>query len=281
MQRILLVGLASLASLAASPANSQLRADAGFGAMGLEGCRTDLRYLNRMFGWQVNWAPEWRALGQASDAELEDGIKASVAAGFYRPPQGGKSAAYVINLSRPQDRRLMAEVIAFHETLPGHHVGAGLGLPAGTFNSGFLEGWGIYSEYLADEMGLYGSSFDRTGMMAKHLWAASRLVIEPGLHLHGWTRQQAIDFMRLHTALAVPKIELEIDRYISTPGQSLSYMLGYDRIADARAYAKKQLGSRFDVRDFHDVVLGKGVRPLDEMRADVVRRADSKATAKI
>ena len=169
----------------------------------------------------------------------------------------------------------MTEVIAFHETLPGHHIRAALGLPAGQFNSGFLEGWGIYAEYLADEMGLYSSETDRAGMMAKHLWAASRLVVEPGLHLRGWTRAQAIAFMRGHTTLSDAEIAVEVDRYIASPGQSLSYMLGYDRIMGARRYAERVMGRRFDLRQFHQIVLGPGSRPLDRMVADVHRWADA------
>jgi uncharacterized protein (DUF885 family) len=205
---------------------------------------------------------------------LPAAMEASASAGFYRSPRDGRPAAYVINLSRPDDRRLMAEVIAFHEALPGHHISAALALPDGDFNSGYAEGWALYSEYLADEMGLYSSPLDRAGMMAKHLWAASRLVVEPGLHLHGWSREQAVAFMRRHTALTDAEIAVEVDRYIATPGQSLSYMLGYDRIISARRYAERALGPRFDLRRFHDVVLGPGSRGLDRMHADVVRWAD-------
>ena len=200
-------------------------------------------------------------------------MEASFPAGFYEAASGDAPAAYVVNRSRPAERVLMAEVIAFHETLPGHHIQAALGYPEGTFNSGFLEGWGIYAEYLADEMGLYSNARARAGMMAKHLWAASRLIVEPGLHLHGWTRAQAIAFMRAHTALSDAEIALEVDRYIALPGQSLSYMLGYDRIRAARSYAEARLGHRFDVRRFHEMVLGAGSRPLDRMYAEVVRWA--------
>lgn len=202
-------------------------------------------------------------------------MEADSPAGMYRYAEDRRPAAYVINLSRPQERRLMAEVIAFHETLPGHHIRAALGLPAGRFNSGYAEGWGIYAEYLADEMGLYSSPTDRAGMMAKHLWAASRLVVEPGLHLRGWTRAQALAFMRAHTTLSDAEIAVEVDRYIASPGQSLSYMLGYDRIMGARHYAERVMGRRFDLRHFHQIVLGPGSRPLDEMVADVHRWADA------
>jgi uncharacterized protein (DUF885 family) len=205
---------------------------------------------------------------------LPRALEASAAAGFYRPAGGERAAAYVINLSRPQDRRLMAEVIALHETLPGHHTQAALEFPVGDFNSGFAEGWALYSEYLADEFGLYSGRLDRAGMMAKHLWAASRLVVEPGLHLHGWSSDRAVRFMREHTALTDAEIAVEVDRYIATPGQSLSYMLGYDTIARARAYAARRLGRRFDLRRFHDVVIGRGSRALDRVYADVVAWAD-------
>lgn len=201
-------------------------------------------------------------------------IEASAAAGTYRGGEAGGPAAYVINLSRPAERRLMAEVIAFHETLPGHHVTAALALPEGEFVSAYFEGWAIYAEFLADEFGLYSTRLDRAGMMAKHLWAASRLVVEPGLHLHGWSRQRAVDFMRAHTALSDAEISVEVDRYIATPGQSLGYMLGYDTIARARRYAEHRLGRRFDLRRFHAVLLGAGGRPLDRVYADVVRWAD-------
>ncbi|MBV9883590.1 MAG: DUF885 domain-containing protein [Sphingomonadaceae bacterium] len=214
-----------------------------------------------------------RAAHPVTVEALPAAAEASAAAGFYRPAQNGRPAAYVINLSRPQERRLMAEVIAFHETLPGHHAQAALDLPVGAFNSGFAEGWALYSEYVADEMHLYSGRIDRAGMMAKHLWAASRLIVEPGLHLHGWSRARAIAFMRQHTALSDAEIAVEVDRYIATPGQSLSYMLGYDRIAGARRYAERVLGRRFDLRRFHDVVLGRGARGLDRVHADVVRWA--------
>lgn len=208
---------------------------------------------------------------QAMPAALE----ASSPAGFYQPAPRDRPASLVLNLSRPGDRALMAEVIAFHEGLMGHHVPSGMGYPPGQFNAGFAEGWALYSEYLADEAGLYSGRLDRTGMMAKHLWAASRLVVEPGLHVHGWTRKQAVDFMRSHTALSDPEIDLEVDRYISSPGQSLSYIVGASKILAARHYAERRLGRSFDIRKFHEVVLGKGYRPLQQMYDDVVAWANS------
>jgi len=190
-------------------------------------------------------------------------------AGVYRAAAGDASAAYLVNLSRPGERRLMAEVIAFHETLPGHHLAFSLAGDGGSPNAGFIEGWAIYAEYLADEMGLYGSARDRAGMRAKHLWAASRLIVEPGLHLRGWTRAQAIDFMRANTALSDAEIAVEVDRYLVMPGQSLAYMLGAGRIRRARDRARTALGDRFDIRAFHDVVLCPGARPLARLDSDI------------
>ncbi|MFT7561134.1 MAG: hypothetical protein ACI93R_003059 [Flavobacteriales bacterium] len=135
--------------------------------------------------------------------------------------------------------------------------------------SGLSEGWAIYAEYLADEMGLYSSTLDRQGMMAKHLWAASRLIVEPGLHLRGWSREQAIAFMMKNTVMSRTEIELEVDRYIAMPGQSLSYILGSDLIMFERKRAREIMGSRFDIKEFHNVVFGSGLRSLHEVRADI------------
>lgn len=200
---------------------------------------------------------------------MDASLEADFPAGAYRLGNEEAPAAYIINRSRPQDRRLMAEVIAFHETLPGHHVNYGFGFARGPFNSGLVEGWAIYSEFLADELGLYSSTLDRAGMAAKHMWAASRLIVEPGLHVHGWTREQAIEFMLAHTPMSREEIEIEVDRYIALPGQSLSYMMGYDRIMGARRQAQMALGEAFDLAGFHEAVLGPGYRPLAAVERDV------------
>jgi uncharacterized protein (DUF885 family) len=163
----------------------------------------------------------------------------------------------------------MAEVIAFHEGVPGHHLASIASGGQGGFNSGFGEGWAIYAEYLADEMHLYSTKRDRMGMMAKHLWAASRLIVEPGLHVHGWSRNEAIRFMLDHTALPRKEIEIEVDRCISMPGQSLSYMLGYDRFRQMRERAEKDLGPKFDLAKLHRLLLAKGMRDLDDVDSEV------------
>jgi uncharacterized protein (DUF885 family) len=201
---------------------------------------------------------------------MDAAMAVNAPAGSYSPKLGGRlRAVYEVNTSRPADRRLMAEVIAFHEGVPGHHLAALASHGEGGFDSGFGEGWAIYAEYLADEMGLYSTKRDRMGMMAKHLWAASRLVVEPGLHVHGWSRDQAIRFMLDHTALPQKEIEIEVDRYISMPGQSLSYMLGYDRFHAMRERAQAALGPKFNLPRFNQVLLRKGMRDLDDVDKDV------------
>jgi len=203
--------------------------------------------------------------------EMAAHLQASLPAGFYRPPEGDQPASYVINPSRPGERRLMAEVIAFHEGAPGHHLYFAYPreAPPSGYNAGYLEGWAIYAEYVADEIGLYSTTLDRQGMMTKHLWAASRLIVEPGLHLGGWSRGEAIAFMLENTLLSRTEIEIEVDRYIAMPGQSLSYILGADVIMAERERARAKLGDAFDIREFHDVVLAPGVRPLGNVEDDI------------
>lgn len=217
--------------------------------------------------------PKWFANIEEKPLSVEpmDVLTAqSAPGGLYHPAgEDHPDASFDVNTSRPTERRLMAEVIAFHEGVPGHHLAFTAAKTSGTFNAGFAEGWAIYAEYLADQMGLYSSPQDRIGMMAKHLWAASRLIVEPGLHVHGWTRDQAIRFMLDHTALSGSEIENEVDRYISMPGQSLSYMLGYERFRAARHRVQKALGPRFSYPEFHQVLLAKGMRKFDEVDQDV------------
>lgn len=198
----------------------------------------------------------------------------SFPAGRYMGATDTETAKYLINPSRPNERRLMAEVITFHEGLPGHHLWAsyprdGIGGEYSSGVSGLLEGWAIYSEYLAAEMNLYSSELDLKGMHAKHLWAASRLIIEPGLHLKGWSREKAIRFMRDNTALSDAEIELEVDRYIAMPAQSLTYILGSDLLRTERSRAEHLMSERFDIKEFHDIVLKKGPRPLEIVKNDI------------
>ena len=133
----------------------------------------------------------------------------------------------------------------------------------------FIEGWGLYSERLANEMGLYAGDVDRIGMLSYDAWRACRLVVDTGLHSMGWTRNQAIDYMRENTVLAENNIVNEVDRYITWPGQALAYKCGQIEILALRDEAKRRLGARFDIKQFHDVVLRNGAVALPVLRQQV------------
>jgi uncharacterized protein (DUF885 family) len=137
------------------------------------------------------------------------------------------------------------------------------------FNSGYAEGWGLYAERLADEMKLFSGDLDRLGMLGSQALRAARLVVDPGLHLRGWTRQQAIDYMLAHTAEAPDYIAAEVDRYTIWPAQATSYMLGGLEIRRAREEAEKRLGPAFSVKTFHDKVLEDGGVPLTFMTGKI------------
>jgi uncharacterized protein (DUF885 family) len=131
----------------------------------------------------------------------------------------------------------------------------------------FIEGWGLYAERLGYDMGLYDDPYDRMGQQAYDMWRAVRLVVDTGLHSKGWTRQQAIDYFKANAPKSELDITNEIDRYISTPGQALAYKIGQLKISELRARAEAQLGERFDLRSFHDAVLGDGALPLSVLEA--------------
>jgi uncharacterized protein (DUF885 family) len=191
----------------------------------------------------------------------------------YNPPaeDGSRPALFYINAYEAEKKsRAPAESTAFHETIPGHHLQIAIALerkeihPIGRyiFNSGFVEGWALYAERLADEMKLYSSDLDRIGMLSEQTFRASRLVVDTGIHTMGWTRQQAIDYMLAHTAEAADDIAAEVDRYIVWPGQATAYMLGMLEIRDARAEAQQEMGAKFDIKAFHDRVLEDGAVPI-------------------
>jgi uncharacterized protein (DUF885 family) len=201
---------------------------------------------------------------------------------YYRDPaaDGSRPGRYYINLAKPATRpRYEAEALAFHESVPGHHLQVAIAqeltwLPAfrrfgGT--TAYVEGWGLYAERLADEMELYSADIDRIGVLSFDGWRSCRLVVDTGLHALGWTRQEAIDHMTEHTALAPNNIANEVDRYISGPGQALAYKLGQRELLRLRAEARATLGQDFDIRRFHDVVLESGALPLGTL-AEVVGR---------
>jgi uncharacterized protein (DUF885 family) len=195
---------------------------------------------------------------------------------YYSWPalDGSRPGRFYINLYAPETRpRYEAEALAFHEAVPGHHLQMALAAELDALPSfqrmlgsnAFVEGWALYTERLADEMGLYSSDMDRFGILSFDAWRASRLVVDTGLHALGWTRDEAIDFMREHTALDDGNIANEVDRYIAWPGQALAYKLGQLEILRLRARAEAALGDRFDIRAFHDAVLGSGAVGLSTL----------------
>ena len=169
--------------------------------------------------------------------------------------------------------------LVLHECAPGHSLQAALALEAperpefrqNIYFSGYGEGWGLYSEWLGTQMGLYETPYEDFGRLTMEMWRAARLVIDTGLHSKGWTRQQSIDYLADHTALAQLDIENEVDRYISWPGQALSYYIGYRTLRDLRAETERELGDKFDQKRFHDTILALGAVPLPVLEQEVRR----------
>lgn len=194
-------------------------------------------------------------------------------AGYYdrAPDDGSRPAYYYVNGHDPSDRPYFnMEALAFHEAMPGHHLQIAIAQELGDLpmfrrhlgDTAFIEGWALYSERLADEMGLYSSDTARFGKLSFQAWRACRLVIDTGLHALDWDRQRAIDFLVANTAHSLTEATIEVDRYICMPGQALAYMLGRMEIDRLRAQAKQRLGARFDIKDFHRHVLENGAVPL-------------------
>ncbi|MGY8915521.1 MAG: DUF885 domain-containing protein [Flavobacteriales bacterium] len=164
--------------------------------------------------------------------------------------------------------------LTVHEAVPGHHLQGALNLELGDsipkfrrnlYLSAYGEGWGLYSEFLAEEMGMYTTPYEHFGKLTYEMWRACRLVVDTGIHAKGWTREQVVDFMSSNTALSMHEINTETDRYISWPGQALSYKIGELKIRELRKKAETKLGSKFDIRDFHVVILGRGTVTLSIM----------------
>jgi uncharacterized protein (DUF885 family) len=200
---------------------------------------------------------------------------------YYRQPatDGSRPGTYFINTYAPDTRpRYEAEALAFHEAVPGHHTQIAIaqeleGIPEFRKHTGptaYIEGWALYTERLCDEMGLYSGDLDRIGMLSFDAWRACRLVVDTGLHSLAWSRHRAIEYMLANTALAANNIENEVDRYIAWPGQATAYKTGQLEILRLRAHARERLGAAFDIKAFHDAVLGAGAVGLETL-ADIVR----------
>ncbi len=193
-------------------------------------------------------------------------------------PEQGLAGFYAVNTSK-LDQRPLWEIPALtvHEAVPGHHMQIALQqeLPMpdwrrhGTFFTAFVEGWGLYSERLGIEMGLYDTPAKDMGRLSYEMWRATRLVVDTGIHAKGWSKERAVAFMTDNSALSAANIEAEVNRYIANPGQALAYKIGELKIRELRARAEKQLGPRFDLRRFHDAVLGQGAVPLDALDAQI------------
>lgn len=196
-------------------------------------------------------------------------------AGSNDPKQAG---FYWVNTSKLDQRPLWAiPALTLHEAVPGHHLQNALASEQGeqppfrrySYISAYGEGWGLYSEKLGVEMGIYETPYQQFGRLVYEMWRAARLVVDTGMHAKGWSRDQALAFMRDNTALSEHEITTEIDRYISWPGQALAYKLGEIKIRELRATAEQALGDTFDLRAFHDHVLALGSVPLSVLESEV------------
>ncbi len=217
--------------------------------------------------------PGWFGRLPASSCRIEEVpefLAADSPVAYYYPPagDGSRPGTYYVNTHDPAEKnRYEAAAVAFHEAIPGHHLQLAIAnelieLPRfrrqSLTNTAYVEGWGLYAERLADEMGLYQSDLDRLGMLTADSLRACRLVVDTGLHALGWSRQQAIDFMAAHIPVSVEEVTVEVDRYIAMPGQALAYKLGQREIFRIRESARERLDTGFDIKSFHDAVLGSG-----------------------
>ncbi len=200
---------------------------------------------------------------------------------------GTRGGAYWLNTDS-LDQRPLYELVALtlHESMPGHHLQNALSqelenvpqFRRNLYLSAYGEGWGLYAERLGVEMGVYENAYQQFGRLSYEMWRACRLVIDTGIHSQGWSRQQALDFLSNNTSLSQANVRAEVDRYISWPGQALSYKMGEIKIRQLRAKAEQKLGSKFDLRAFHDALLANGALPLEILEAEMDRFIVSSAS---
>lgn len=210
---------------------------------------------------------------------VPDALAPNYTGGRYSPGsyKNNRAGQYWVNTYKLESRPYyVLPALSLHEGVPGHHLQIMLaseleGLPEfrKTYISAFGEGWGLYSEYLGKEAGMYKTPYEEFGALTYEMWRACRLVVDPGMHYLGWTREQAVEFMASNTALSMHEVNTEIDRYIGWPAQAVSYKMGELKIRDLRKKAEQRLGDSFDIKAFHDTVLKNGSIPLISLEAVV------------
>jgi uncharacterized protein (DUF885 family) len=219
--------------------------------------------------------------------EVPEYIAPQATFAYYQPPTGDGTRAgffYINTFNLPARPLYMLESLSLHEGVPGHHFQIALQqeLPTlpnfrryGGFNA-YVEGWALYAERLGQEMDVYSDPYSEFGRLTMEAWRACRLVVDTGIHYLGWTRDQAIEYMQANSAMPLHDIRAEVDRYIGWPGQALGYKIGELKFRELRAEAERQLGDRFDLREFHDTVLATGSVPLDVLEKNVHQWVESK-----
>lgn len=206
-------------------------------------------------------------------APVPEVIAPKYTSGRYSPPRNSTSAGYYwVNTYDLKSRPLyILPALTLHEAVPGHHLQMSLNsemsddIPEFRRNlylSAYGEGWGLYSEFLGNEMGIYTTPYEQFGRLTYEMWRACRLVVDTGIHAKGWSREKAIDYLKSNTALSLHEVNTEIDRYISWPGQAVSYKIGEIKIRELRKKAEQELGSKFDIRIFHEILLEEGTVTL-------------------